>query len=29
MDPLCIRVHPADNVAIIVNPDGLPAPSMP
>jgi galactarate dehydratase len=25
MDPLHIRVHPADNVAIIVNPDGLPA----
>ena len=25
MDPLCIRVHPRDNVAIVVNSDGLPA----
>jgi galactarate dehydratase len=25
VDPLYIRVHPRDNVAIIVNPDGLPA----
>jgi galactarate dehydratase len=25
MDPLRIRVHPSDNVAIIVNPEGLPA----
>jgi galactarate dehydratase len=24
MKPLCVRVHPRDNVAIIVNPDGLP-----
>lgn len=23
MQPLCIKVHPADNVAIIVNPEGL------
>ncbi len=25
MDPLHIRVHPADNVAIVVHPEGLPA----
>ena len=25
MDPLYIRVHPDDNVAIVVNPEGLPA----
>ncbi len=25
MDPLAIRVHPADNVAIVVNPEGLTA----